>query len=385
MKQCCFNAGRIRRIDARAMTVVRRTHDDRVIPGFVSTKSHVRLARAPGACEMAFVNRRWHVALAVCISALLIAALVESANLATLWPRVAHADRVWTVVAAACAVAVLLFRGLRFATFTQVAPLNAVIGAIGVQNLILRVTPLRLGELALPVVLTRFGESELRTGIALVRVRLVELAIVLATGIAAASARLGPERARGLVAAAMALAFVIGSLAFLSPLLGAVSEVLERTLARFPRLERLREPLSRLAQALSEEAATPARRRATFFAASAAVTTGQYAMLGALARAFGLPIDVMDALVAVSIAQVASAIPLATVGTVGTYEMGWTLGFVAIGVPFDDAVATGVATQLVTLAFAALLALPCWSLLRRARDSGSTTVALSPSSGMERS
>lgn len=47
-------------------------------------------------------------------------------------------------------------------------------------------------------------------------------------------------------------------------------------------------------------------------------------------------------------------------GSIGTHETGWVAGFAWVGVPISEAALTGVATQVVTLVYAALFAGPAW-------------------------
>jgi len=82
-------------------------------------------------------------------------------------------------------------------------------------------------------------------------------------------------------------------------------------------------------------------------------------------RAFDLDLSVSQIIVGASLGQVAGSLPLPSVGSIGTHETGWTTGFVWVGVPLSDAALTGIGTQVVTLAFAALFGLPAWLLQRR--------------------
>mgnify|MGYP000185686923 CR=1 FL=1 len=54
----------------------------------------------------------------------------------------------------------------------------------------------------------------------------------------------------------------------------------------------------------------------------------------------------------------AGALPVISVGSVGTHETGWVAGFVWVGMAVPDAMLTGLFTQVTTLSFAVLFAIP---------------------------
>lgn len=282
--------------------------------------------------------------------------------------RLLAVDIRWLALATLASASVLAFRSLRFRLLTTRARLRLVTAAIGVQNFILRVTPFRLGELSLPIVLSRYSaEPAAHTLVSLFLVRLLELWVLLAAGVLAVLAFFGPGHAQNLSLALVALAAVSGlllSFRFWMKLgVRATRGVIAR--ARRRSLRRLHAFGERLEAAVEQTARLDARRLALLWSANVAVAAGQYIMLGCLTHAFGLHLRISQILVGVSLAQVASAIPLATVGTVGTYEAGWTLGFLAVGVGLGDAVVTAIATQVVTLIYAGLFALPSWLELSR--------------------
>jgi uncharacterized membrane protein YbhN (UPF0104 family) len=60
---------------------------------------------------------------------------------------------------------------------------------------------------------------------------------------------------------------------------------------------------------------------------------------------------------------VANLLPFNLIGNLGTLEAGWTAAFTALGVPLQVAAATGVATHLWGLIFAAFFGLLAWLAL----------------------
>ena len=59
----------------------------------------------------------------------------------------------------------------------------------------------------------------------------------------------------------------------------------------------------------------------------------------------------------------ANLLPFNLIGNLGTLEAGWTAAFTALGIPLQVAAATGVATHLWGLIFAAFFGLLAWLVL----------------------
>jgi len=62
-------------------------------------------------------------------------------------------------------------------------------------------------------------------------------------------------------------------------------------------------------------------------------------------------------------AALANLLPFNLVGNLGTLEAGWTAAFMALGVPVDLAAATGFASHLWALLFAAMFGAMAWGAL----------------------
>ena len=67
-----------------------------------------------------------------------------------------------------------------------------------------------------------------------------------------------------------------------------------------------------------------------------------------------------------TLTTIGGLLPLAGVGNFGTLETGWALGFAAVGVPTEDAVASAFAFSVITVGYAALTAALGWLTLPRA-------------------
>jgi len=140
-----------------------------------------------------------------------------------------------------------------------------------------------------------------------------------------------------------------------------------RPILRVTRLARLafvRKAWASLDDAADEMARLGWRRMTAAFVWSLLVWAIQLVIFGAILHGFGLAPTPLEVVLGVALAQLAAALPVASVGSVGTHEAGWVLGFTPVGLSRTDAVVTGVAAQVLTLLFAALVAIPCWLHLR---------------------
>jgi hypothetical protein len=63
------------------------------------------------------------------------------------------------------------------------------------------------------------------------------------------------------------------------------------------------------------------------------------------------------------VASLANLVPVNLIGNLGTLEAGWTSAFVALGVPPEVAAATGLASHLWALLFAAVYGAAAWAVL----------------------
>jgi len=77
---------------------------------------------------------------------------------------------------------------------------------------------------------------------------------------------------------------------------------------------------------------------------------------------FGLPMSFDHVLVGSIGATLAGLLPIDALGSIGTLEAGWTVGFVALGMDRSDAITSGLAMHVIVIAITAILA--CLSLVR---------------------
>jgi uncharacterized membrane protein YbhN (UPF0104 family) len=308
------------------------------------------------------------IALAIGVSTGLLALVLSRMDLARAWDHAQSFEPLWLGVAALCSLGTLLLRAQRFHALAERAPFDVVLCGVAVQNFLVRVTPMRTGELGLPVVLQRHaGEPMARTVVSVLIVRLLELWMLLLLGFGATLAHVGPQGGARL-GTTTALVVVTSALVLTFRAWMARALALARRLcASAPRLSRGVEMIDRLAAAVRDTDRLGAAERLRLGLGTAAVAVTQYALFGALLAIFGVRPGLLAVLVGGTAAQLASAVPVPSVGNVGPLEAAWVAGFTWVGVDFDAAVVTAVGCQVITLAFAGAFALAATLYLARAQ------------------
>jgi uncharacterized membrane protein YbhN (UPF0104 family) len=77
----------------------------------------------------------------------------------------------------------------------------------------------------------------------------------------------------------------------------------------------------------------------------------------AIMRAFAQPVSISQTVLGATAAVVSGFLPIGGIGSFGTQEAGWALGFVLVGLERSQAVASGFGVSLVTLSYCILLGL----------------------------
>jgi uncharacterized protein (TIRG00374 family) len=312
--------------------------------------------------------RAVRIALAVLISGGVVAVLALQVD----WGEAAHALAAarpgWIAAAIAWSMIIVWARGARWTALQPGPGFGVATAAIAVQTFYNRIAPMRLGELTLPFLLRKHADEDAtRTLVLLMVVRIVELAVLLGLLALAAMLRTGTESGGWL----LVLGALLAAIALLLARFRAVMRLGLRAAGavarwvRIDRVPRLGRALDRVEQAIAGDEQLGPRRRASLLAWTVVLQAMQIASIDAILRAFGVELDWLAVVQGTSVALAGPALPLPSVGMVGTLEASWAVGFVWVGVGLETAILTGVAAQVITLAFAAVVALPCWWWLVR--------------------
>jgi len=278
------------------------------------------------------------------------------------WALLRRSEPIWVLAGAAAAGGALVLRGLRLVLLLpegRLRPIAATLVAAVAQAAALFV-PARAGELALPWLLRRVAGWEVAPGVGtLLAARTLDLAALGLWAGVAVVAILGPLHPLAAVAAAC---LVVPPL--LLPLtLGLADRAALRCLApKGRRGRRWARQIRRVRRSVDDLRRQPAR-----LAGAAAASIAMWALLWALAwfllAAMGYRWPAWHVVAGSAVASLANLVPVNLIGNLGTLEAGWTSAFVALGVPPEVAAATGLASHLWALLFAAVYGAAAWAVL----------------------
>lgn len=318
----------------------------------------------------------WHALLAVIASAGLVALLVQLAGAAAFWAQAAAIQWTWIVVAGGLSLLLPVLRALRFVSAMPRVPMVLMTAVVGVQNFMARIMPFRAGELALPYLLAKHSaETSERSLVLLIWLRLMDawfLAGVFAIGlvlhVSDANQALFWYAIGAFGVFSVALFWLGRGLRWLFRCLAVCAGVVG--LDRVERVERFLADSMNAADAVDD---LGLGQRGAAVVWTMAVWALQFVIFATILFAYTVEVTPLDVVVGVSLAQLAAALPLPSVGSVGTHEVGWVVGFGFVGVERTAAVVTGVAAQLFTLVFAGVVASIAWLYLRRDRPAVGVT------------
>ncbi len=264
----------------------------------------------------------------------------------------------WALLAYAC---MLGLRGLRLRRLLPeprpgAARAWVIMAAARVAALFL---PLRSGELVLPWLVRRYAGSSLAAGMAaLLTARALDLASLGVWGVVSLL-----WVSRGSAGALGAAVLLVVPLLALPAVVEGLYRVFRRLVAvRGLEGRRLTRKIRRLRDALRTISARPVDLAAASVL-SLVIWGIVWCLTWILLAGMGRPWPPSVTVAGSAAASIANLLPLNLVANVGTLEAGWTAAFTALGVPAEEAAATGFATHLWALLFAAVCGGLAWGLL----------------------
>jgi uncharacterized protein (TIRG00374 family) len=301
------------------------------------------------------------------VAAALLGAVLAVARPAEIWRLFSSTDGRLLAIALAASFGFLLARGLRLSLLLEVGLLRwprAVLVAAAAQAAAF-FAPFRAGELALPLLLARTTSRSFSSSVGTL---LASRALDLATlGVWCGGAVLAVRAIRGPLAIVVSIALLLPSL-LLPVTLTAAERLALRCFA--PRGLRGRRWARRVRRVRCEVDGLLKRPIRLIAAALVSIVMWgfQWTVAWVLLASMGHRWPVTSVAAGSAASAVANLLPFNLIGNLGTLEAGWTAAFTALGVPLQVAAATGVATHLWGLIFAAFFGLAAWGLLSAKRD-----------------
>jgi uncharacterized protein (TIRG00374 family) len=296
------------------------------------------------------------------VAAALLGAALTIGRPAEIWRLLSSTNERFLAIALAASAAFLLARGLRLSLLMEGGLLSwprATLVAAAAQAAAF-FAPFRTGELALPLLLARTTSRRFSTCVGtLLAARALDLATL---GVWCGAAVLAVGGIRGPLAIVVSMVLLLPSL-----LLPVTLRVADRLALRCfaPRGLRGRRWTRRVRRVrLEVEASLNRPIRLLAAALMSIVMWGfQWTVAWNLLVAMGYRWPPTSVVAGSAASAVANLLPFNLIGNLGTLEAGWTAAFTALGVPLQVAAATGVATHLWGLIFAAFFGLLAWLAL----------------------
>ncbi len=317
-------------------------------------------------------RRPWYrLAFGVAVTVGLLAALAGAVDLADVRDVLLGADPRWIAVGLVLYALLQSVRAVRFKLLAPDAPIGILLSVHAVQALLLRVMPMRTGELAFAWLMRRAGArgfAESLVGIVILRI--LDLASV--TTIFAGGLIVWTGTVQGTSRSSVALAIGLGAVCAFVPLYVRHLLVLAHRLVdgslsalRLTRLPRVQRGQRSLASAVDG-----ARRLSNgVIWKSAGLTFVQwgvnFVLFGVVLDAMHIEVSSGQAVLGGTGSVLGGLLPLAGIGNFGPLEAGWSLGFAAVGVPTDAAITSALGFSVISFLYAVLVGAVGWLTLPR--------------------
>jgi len=311
------------------------------------------------------------------ITAILLVTLFTQISIQDLYRLLKNANPYWTVLGSIAYLLAIFFRTLRFKWLIHSKKIlfSELFNITVFYHLSLMVLPSKLGELTYPYFLNRRGGMSMTEGLAsLIASRVYDFFIVL---IVFLFAIIGfqdmlqinlPLTIFLFILLILAILFVFSYMStFLSRISSLISKMTGWTkLKNSKTLHWVQRKIHDMAE---DFYAIKARR--THFSVSL-VSLGAWVMIFyafyTFLRGFGIEVSLSKVVFGSTIAVIANALPISGLGNWGTLEAGWAAGFLIVGLPKEDAIATGFGVHILIFLVCGIMALICWVFFNLSRQ-----------------
>ena len=274
----------------------------------------------------------------------------------------------WTLMAAGLGIWILLYmaRSARFVLLAPRTPYLHMLCIASVHNFLLRIMPMRTGDLSYGFLMKRAGTAALGEALlSLLLFRLLDATTVVLYFALSLAFHRGVylwDRTTGILAAGVALVgFALVAMNQGRLLLWGTGTL--RWLCRRVGLgERplVHNALDRLEGSVDSFSQVGPRVILQVSGVSLVVWLLTYGTFFVIMRAFSMPVGVVQTVLGSTAAVVTGFLPIGGFGSFGTLEVGWTAGFFLVGLPESKAAASGFGVSIATFAYTALLGLVGW-------------------------
>jgi len=281
----------------------------------------------------------------------------------TRWPLYGAALGIWIVM--------YLVRTVRFVLLAPRTPFVTMLCIASVHNFLLRLLPMRAGDVSYAFLVRRTGNAglgESLLGLLLLRVLDATVVVVVFTvTLALDSGTYLGDRRSGLLVASLAGALGLLLVFALPRLLRVVLRGSRRVVTLFGIQDRpvVDRALGHVDRSIETFARIGLSTTLKITGATVVLWLLTFTAFFVIMRAFTMPVGVTQTVLGSTAAVVTGFLPIGGIGSFGTLEAGWFLGFVLVGLDQQQAVASGFGVSLATFSYAALMGLVGWIGLPR--------------------
>ena len=274
----------------------------------------------------------------------------------------------WNLMAVGLLMWVVLYmaRSARFVLLAPRTPYLHMLSIAAVHNFLLRIMPMRTGDLSYGFLMKRAGNTRLGEALlSLLLFRLLDATTVVLYFAVSLASHKGVylwDRSTGILAAVVALVgFALVALN-LGRLLRRGTAILRRAceLVGVARRPLVQKALKRLEESVGSFAQVSPKVILQVSGASLVVWLLTYGTFFVIMRAFSMPVGVVQTVLGSTASVVTGFLPIGGLGSFGTLEVGWTAGFFLVGLPESKAASSGFGVSIATFAYTALLGLVGW-------------------------
>lgn len=267
--------------------------------------------------------------------------------------------------------ALYVLRAGRFVLLAPRTPFGVMLSIAAVHNFMLRVLPMRTGELSYALLVKKAGTSglgESLLGLFLLRILdATAVVVIFAIFLVLNQTVYMGDYSFGLWLTVGAAAVGLLGALFFRRLLHAGFFVLDAMLglSRLKRIGRVASLLEKLRVTIASFDRLDLRLMLWQIALTTVAWMLNFLIVFVIMRGFSIPVSFAQAVLGGTGATVTGFLPVGGIGSFGAMEAGWALGFALVGLEASLAVASGFAFSLTTFVFAAVLALIHWVILIR--------------------
>jgi len=312
------------------------------------------------------------LSISIFITIVIILVLFTQISLKDLYILLRNIDPLWAILGSASYLLAILFQAVRFKRllYSKDIPISELFRISILYNLSNMALPSKLGEPSYPYLLNKISGLPITEGLAsLIASRVYDLLIILLIFLFASIGFQGFFKINFsiiillvclLIGLTLLIFFYMSSLlVLLSDLLGKISKWIRTKNSK---------PFQWAKRKIHEMAEDfyAIKARGTFFSVTLTslatwimVVWAFYAFL----KGFGIEISFLKVAFGSTVSLIASSLPISGLGNWGTLEVGWTVGFVMVGLSKEKAITTGFGVHIVVFILCAMIGIVSWITL----------------------